>query len=110
MSEMQQVSWGWAGKSYVQHLWIRYKLTLEGFNSYWVLQDGKCSGCKGEFAHPTRKEMRVGLKPEVDHCHKKGNVRGLLCRRCNDFLGKVQDNQDVLRRLQDYLKQNGELL
>lgn len=105
-----KVGYGWAGKGYVANMWVKYKLTLEGFNRFWDRQEGKCAGCEEEFAHPTRKEARLGVKPEVDHCHVGGNVRGLLCRRCNDFLGKVRDNQRILARLRDYLAANGEQL
>ena len=110
MTEQTQIGWGWAGAQWTKNIWINYKLTFEEFSKYWTLQNGKCAGCKEELAHPKIKEMRTGLKPEVDHCHKTGKVRGLLCRRCNDFLGKVQDNQALLHALQEYLKRNGELL
>lgn len=102
------VAWGWAGISYLSKMWQTYRINLEDFNKFWDNQEGKCAGCGKEFAHPKRKEMKMGYKPEVDHCHKSGKVRGLLCRRCNDLLGKVQDNQDVMRNLVEYLKRNGD--
>lgn len=39
----------------------------------------------------------------VDHCHKSGRVRGLLCKRCNTILGLVKDSRTHLQRAQDYL-------
>lgn len=42
----------------------------------------------------------------VDHCHKNGHVRGLLCRNCNRALGQFQDNVEFLERAVVYLKRS----
>jgi len=39
----------------------------------------------------------------VDHDHKTGEVRGLLCRPCNDVLGHARDNRDFFLRAVKYL-------
>lgn len=39
----------------------------------------------------------------VDHCHKQGNVRGLLCNQCNTGLGLFKDNTETLRNAITYL-------
>lgn len=105
----KMVAWGWADRQqYLPNLFIKYRMQQADFEHHWAMQSGKCAGCWGEFAHPLVKEAKVGLKPEVDHNHVTGKVRGLLCRKCNDFLGKVKDNEALLRRLLDYLKRNGD--
>lgn len=97
-------AYGWADRStYLKNIWLRYRLNGEGFQQLWDEQEGKCAGCLGELAHPLVKKLATGLRPEVDHCHKTGVVRGLLCRECNGFLGKVKDNAELLRRLDAYL-------
>jgi len=40
----------------------------------------------------------------VDHCHKTGKVRNVLCFNCNAALGHVNDSQEILQKLIDYLK------
>lgn len=42
--------------------------------------------------------------PHVDHDHRSGWVRGLLCRRCNLGLGLFDDSVSSLRRAADYLE------
>lgn len=99
---------GWASRSYVQNIWLMYKLTLEGFNKLWYAQEGKCAGCLSSLAHPVQRSHELGKRPEIDHDHGTGKVRGLLCRKCNDFLGKIKDNKEQLKRLEQYLQKNGD--
>lgn len=49
-------------------------------------QDNKCAICKRVFE---------GI-PFVDHDHETGQVRGLLCPVCNQFLGLIKDNPQAL--------------
>ena len=71
----------------------RYKLTVEGFDQLLNTQEKKCSICEEFFS----KEKR----PEVDHCHKTGKVRSLLCHRCNVGLGVIES--DFFEKAQEYL-------
>jgi len=40
----------------------------------------------------------------VNHCHKTGAVRGLLCNNCNRCLGLLKDDVNVLESAINYLK------
>ncbi len=42
----------------------------------------------------------------VDHCHKTGRVRGVLCFNCNSAIGKLGDDPDAVRRAAAYLEGN----
>jgi hypothetical protein len=43
----------------------------------------------------------------IDHDHKTGKVRGLLCRSCNLALGFTKDSPKILQRLIGYLRYGG---
>ena len=43
----------------------------------------------------------------IDHCHVEGVVRGVLCRDCNQGLGKFKDNGDALKRAVVWIRSRG---
>ena len=63
-------------------------------------QDGKCAICARVY------DESILPRFAVDHDHHTGDVRGVLCRRCNTVLGQARDNPDLLQRMIDYLKSN----
>lgn len=44
--------------------------------------------------------------PKVDHDHKNGLIRGLLCRSCNLGLGFLKDSKENLESAIKYLESN----
>lgn len=40
----------------------------------------------------------------TDHDHSTGEVRGKLCKHCNDLLGRVKDDPEYFRRMINYLE------
>jgi hypothetical protein len=79
----------------------KYKLTENQFKHILELQGGNCAVCK-KVAHSEDKGKRL----HIDHCHKTGKVRGLLCCHCNLTLGRVRDDIDRLKSLIGYLETN----
>lgn len=72
------------------------KLSWGFYNELFAAQDGKCLIC-GIHAD----EAYNGL--HIDHDHVTGEVRGLLCHKCNTALGLFQDNVEFLKTAADYL-------
>jgi hypothetical protein len=47
--------------------------------------------------------------PALDHCHKKLQIREVLCYSCNTALGKFKDNTSILQNAIDYLNKHEEI-
>jgi recombination endonuclease VII len=78
--------------------WIKktYGLTLEQYEALYEAQGGECYICM----RATGKTKRLA----VDHDHKTGYVRGLLCSTCNNILGHLRDDVIAAYRLSMYLR------
>ena len=73
----------------------RYGLNEDQFEAMRIFQDNCCACCGNKFK---------GKRPiHIDHCHKTGKVRGLLCNNCNAGLGLFHDNIEILQKAIDYL-------
>lgn len=75
----------------------KYGLTAERFDEMLAAQGGGCAVCS-----TTEPGGRWGLF-HVDHDHETGEVRALLCHRCNVGLGYFGDDPELLRLAADYL-------
>lgn len=76
-----------------------YGMTYEDYLAMLEAQDGLCKICSRKLDPES-----VNDAPHVDHCHKTGRVRGILCFRCNTGLGKFGDDAILLQRAAKYLK------
>lgn len=72
-----------------------YGITLKQKQSMFDAQNGKCVTCNESF----KNFESVCL----DHDHKTGKIRGLLCRGCNNAIGLVKENCDTLDNMIRYL-------
>ena len=74
----------------------KYGLTIDDYAWLFKAQKGRCAICQS-------RPLRMGKPLGVDHNHLTGEVRGLLCDRCNSGLGFFEDNPVRLRRALRYL-------
>ena len=78
-----------------RHLRLMYGLTIADYQRLLQKQKGKCAICK----RPEHKISNKSGKKQplvVDHNHKTGEVRGLLCCRCNRSIGLLEDDPRLL--------------
>jgi hypothetical protein len=68
--------------------WLKraYNLSLEEQKAMFVEQDGCCAICET----PIFYDKKFGKRINTDHNHTTGKVRGLLCTRCNTFVGMLE--------------------
>lgn len=79
-----------------QEVYSRYALTPEQFQWLAAQQKGVCGICQGQRA-------KVRSRLNVDHSHRTGKVRGLLCSSCNSLLGYANDSSQFLLKAIRYL-------
>lgn len=75
-----------------KHYRRAYGITVEEADRMKSQNGGKCQICN-----------RVASKLNIDHCHKTGAVRGVLCSVCNTYIGMIGDDPTVAQRMADYL-------
>jgi hypothetical protein len=60
-----------------KRLWEDYGITCQDYWALFRLQKGLCALCKSP---PGKRRF------DVDHDHETGEIRGLLCRKCNQTI------------------------
>ena len=73
----------------------RYGITVDEYDFLVQVQSKTCAICHD-----------APVKLVIDHCHKSGKVRQLLCRSCNAMLGMAGDSVEVLETAIAYLKRH----
>lgn len=76
----------------------QYGITYAQHQAMFAAQGGRCAICKSD------KPGSKGKGWHVDHDHKTGTVRGLLCHFCNTAIGSLKDDPDLLRAAAEYLE------
>lgn len=72
-----------------------YGLQPGQYGQIYAYQDGRCAICQ--------RATGATKKLAVDHDHKTGLVRGLLCGPCNKIIGQLRDDRRAVMRLYQYL-------
>jgi len=84
------------GRAQGRRLHLKRKYGICEVDVQWLLlqQGGRCAVCQtGDF------------KPNVDHCHVSGRVRGVVCIRCNTLVGYLETTPPaVLCAATEYIK------
>jgi len=74
----------------------KYGITIEHYDELLARQGGRCAIC--------RREPRPDISLHLDHDHESGLLRGILCFRCNNSLGDLDDDPGLLRAALRYLE------
>lgn len=92
-------AYGASGKRSAASRMRKYGMSPEAFQLMLLMQQNACGVCAETFSG----------EPQVDHCHKTGEIRGLLCSRCNKALGLFRDSPETLERAKEWLRNVSEL-
>ena len=82
----------------------KFGITLEDYNAMFALQKGSCAVCGTK---QKIKDKHGNLRRlAVDHDHKTGKVRQLLCSPCNTSIGLIKENVKTLNKMIEYIKKH----
>lgn len=79
-----------------------YGITRIEYNQMFQEQNEVCAICEKPETSVDYRSGKV-LDLAVDHHHTMGQVRALLCRRCNQTLGQIDEDPIILDRMISYL-------
>jgi len=82
-----------------RQLKYKYNLSMEDYEKLLNKQNGKCGICSNTTAYENGKGHLF-----VDHDHQTEEIRGLLCRKCNNNLS-ILEKEDLLKGILNYLKE-----
>ena len=85
----------------IQKLKSTYGLSLEAYQNLLEAQQNRCAICSTKINGNVNSDK---LRAFVDHNHKTGRVRGLLCVHCNSIVGYCREDKSVLLQAIQYLK------
>lgn len=85
-------------KVFAQKLRSTYGISLETYQILLDIQNKVCAICGKE--EPNKKYKTLG----VDHNHNTGQIRGLLCTKCNTAIGLLNEDLDLINKVIIYLK------
>lgn len=88
-------------KEYLYRMSSKYNLSEDEYVDLVNKQRGMCAICSASLIDPDSSNT---THLHVDHDHKTGKTRGILCRGCNLMLGFARDNTDFLYNAICYLQ------
>lgn len=95
-------------KARIRMMRRNYGLTADQYEDMRLSQGFCCAICGLPESHLIKNENRL-LKPrlDIDHCHKTGRVRSLLCGHCNTVVGHIESDPIRHSLALEYVKQHG---
>ncbi len=82
-------------------IWIKknHGVTGEEYKEMLSRQGGVCAICG-------KVNITKSKRLAIDHCHKTGKIRGLLCGRCNMGIGQFDDKASLLIAAAEYIRKS----
>jgi len=91
----------YAKRAWKNYLWRTYSLSEEDYEEILVSQDYACKICSRSLEERRTTRRLV----HIDHDHKTGRIRGILCSYCNKGIGCFLDSPSLLRAAAAYLEE-----
>ena len=73
----------------------KFGISLKEYDEIFAKQNGICVICG---------QTEINRRLAVDHNHKTDKIRGLLCTRCNFWVGQMEKNPNLISQIMEYIK------
>jgi recombination endonuclease VII len=94
-------------KRRIWHLRQDFGITVEQYNQMLEAQGGVCACCKQPETHTRPCADGVQISPlSIDHNHRTGEIRALLCHHCNAAYGHLREDEARILALLEYHRQH----
>ena len=80
---------------------LLYGIDSGSINSMLEEQGHACAICETQFDYSEHRATHI------DHDHRTGKVRGILCKRCNVAIGMLRDSPTNADKAAEYLRKHG---
>lgn len=80
----------------------KYGIGEGDFEAVYQAFKGRCGICGTPLLRETKGKSTKN-RACLDHDHKTGNIRGILCHNCNSGLGLFKDDVKLLEKAKEYL-------
>jgi hypothetical protein len=91
--------------NHVRNLQRRYGLSADEYQTLLANHNFACGICKVEISYALGYKGKRSVV--VDHNHETGDVRGILCSKCNLVLGHARESTEILYQAIVYLSERG---
>lgn len=81
------------------NLKLRNNFTKEEYNTFLINQEFCCAICNRHLSEFKKKFA-------IDHCHKTGKIRGLLCFNCNTGIGHFRESIEAIENAIKYIQEH----
>lgn len=83
----------------------KFGMTIEEYECLYNAQNGLCAICgKPEIATQNGRVKRLA----IDHCHKTGKIRGLLCLHCNVAIAMIDEDEQAMVAAIAYVRRHND--
>ena len=100
-SSARALTWRTANKHKIRDTSYKKKfgITLQEYESKLKYQNYCCAICETS-------QEEFNLRFAIDHNHKTGEVRDLLCGQCNIAIGMAREDENILKKMIKYLQKH----
>ena len=85
------------------HTARKYGISVEEYRNLFIKQNNLCAVCGNPETAVDKINGNI-RSLALDHNHKTGEIRGLLCQNCNNAIGHLHEDLTLLDKIRNYLK------